>query len=71
MCLATAYTGREGNETVLTDIARIQFDGEHITMETLMGEEKVISGRVLEIDFARSKVILDYSGNSAAGNKPG
>ncbi len=71
MCLATAYAGTKGGEPMLKDIARMKFDGGRIAMETLLGEEKVISGKVLEIDFANSKVILDCYGNSAAGNKPG
>ena len=34
-------------------------NGEHVEMETLFGEEKVVSGKVLEVDFFTSKIILE------------
>ena len=59
MCLATAYLNKGGEEPILRDIAHMRFDGDSVEMETLFGEEKVIPGRVLEIDFSSSKIILD------------
>jgi len=64
MCLATAYLNKEGDEPVLRDIAHMRFDGDSVVMETLFGEEKVISGRVLEVDFSTSKITLDVSTKS-------
>lgn len=59
MCLARAYLNRGDGEPILRDIAHIRLDGNSVEMETLFGEEKVISGRVLEIDFSTSEIILD------------
>ena len=72
MCLATAYLNKGGNEPILRDIAHMRFDGDSVEMETLFGEEKVIPGRVLEVDFSTSKIILDVStieGDSNKGDK--
>jgi len=59
MCLATAYLNKGSEEPLLRDIAHMRFDGDSVEMETLFGEEKVIRGRLLEIDFPTSKVILE------------
>ena len=72
MCLATAYLNKESEEPILRDIAHMRFNGDSVEMETLFGEEKVIIGRVLEVDFSTSKIILDVStivGNSDKGDK--
>jgi len=59
MCLANAYPKEEMNEPILEDIAHMQLDGDRIRMETMFGEEKVILGKVLEVDFESSKVIVE------------
>jgi len=59
MCLATAYLSEGSGEPVLRDIAYMRFDGDSVELETLFGEEKVIPGRVREVDFSTSKIILD------------
>jgi predicted RNA-binding protein len=72
MCLATAYLNKGGDEPILRDIAHIRFDGKSVEMETLFGEEKVIPGRTLEVDFSTSKITLDVptiEGNSSQSDK--
>ena len=59
MCLANAYPKEEMTEPILEDIAHMQLDGDRIRMETMFGEEKVILGKVLEVDFESSKVIVE------------
>lgn len=59
MCLAAAYLNKGGDEPILRDIAHMRFDGDNVEMETLLGEEKVVSGRVLEVDFVTSRIMLD------------
>ena len=59
MCLAKAYLKQCGDEPVLEDIAHMRLRGKHVELETLLGEEKVIPGRVVEIDFSTSKILLD------------
>jgi len=53
---------QEGDEPVLQDIAHMQVHGDWVEIETFFGEEKVIPGRVVEIDFSTSKILLDQHG---------
>ena len=59
MCLAKAYLNKWDDEPVLQDIAHMRLHGGQVELETLLGEEKVISGRVVEVDFAISRILLD------------
>jgi predicted RNA-binding protein len=59
MCLAKAYTNRETIEPILENISHMDLDGKNIRMETMFGEEKVIQGKVLEVDFENSKIIVE------------
>jgi len=61
MCLAKAYLNRSIDTPILQDIARMRLHGDRVELETLFGEEKVISGRVVEIDFSTSKILLNES----------
>jgi len=59
VCLAKAYLNKWGNEPVLQDIASMRLHRERVELETLFGEEKVIPGRVVEVDFTTSRILLD------------
>ena len=59
MCLAKAYLNKWGNEPVLQDIAHMRLRDGRVELETLLGEEKVIPGKVVEVDFATSRILLD------------
>ena len=37
----------------------MRLHGGRVELETLLGEEKVIPGRVVEVDFATSRILLD------------
>jgi len=69
MCLAAAYLNKESKEPILRDIAHMRFNGDNVEMKTLLGEEKVTPGRVLEVDFLTSKVILEVSTIGGNSNK--
>lgn len=69
MCLATAYLNKEGDEPILRDIAYVQFNDNSVKMKTLFGEEKVVIGRVLEVDFSTSRIMLDASVAKIAPSK--
>jgi predicted RNA-binding protein len=62
MCLAKAYLGKSTGRPVLEDIAHMRLRDDHVELETLLGEHTVIPGRVVEIDFSTSKILLDKSG---------
>lgn len=59
MCLAKAYLNKWNSEPVFQDIAHMWLQRSGVHLKTLLGEEKVISGRVVEVDFATSKILLE------------
>ena len=61
MCLAKAYLNKWGDKPLVQDIARMRLHDDRVELETLFGEEKVIPGRVVEIDFSTSKILLSES----------
>jgi len=61
MCLAKAYLNKSADNPILQDIARMRLHDDQVELETLFGEERVISGRVVEIDFSTSKILLNES----------
>jgi predicted RNA-binding protein len=61
MCLAKAYLNKSVDNPILQDIARMRLYDDQVELETLFGEEKIISGRVVEIDFSTSKILLSES----------
>ena len=67
MCLAKAYTNREMIEPIFENISHMDLDGKSIRMETMFGEKKVIQGKVLEVDFENSKIIVEPFNKSALG----
>lgn len=70
MCLAVAYPNAGSSEPVLENITHIKLDDGHIQMETLFGQEKVISAKVVEVDFVTSKVIVELHHTSRVPSKP-
>jgi predicted RNA-binding protein len=61
MCLAKAYLNKSADNPILQDIARMRLHDDQVELETLFGEERVISGRVVEIDFSTSRILLSES----------
>ena len=59
MCLAKAYLNKYDAEPLLQDIASMKLCGKNVELETLLGQEKVIQGRLVEVDFATSRILLD------------
>lgn len=59
MCLTKAYTKDGMVEPVLENISHMDLDSKCIRMETMFGEKKVIQGKVLEVDFENSKIIVE------------
>jgi predicted RNA-binding protein len=58
VCLAKAYLDKQDNEPVLQDISYMRLHDGHVELKTLLGEEKTIPGRVVEVDFIASRVLL-------------
>ena len=57
MCLATVY--KENDDSVIfKNVARIDVDGNKLVLRDIMGDERVVEGRILMVDLANSIVIL-------------
>ncbi|HJB87961.1 MAG: CooT family nickel-binding protein [Blautia sp.] len=57
MCLATVY--KESDDSVIfKNVSRIDVDGEKIILRDIMGDERIIEGRILMVDLANSVVKL-------------
>ena len=59
MCLATAYKRSQPDLPLLQEIAHVHIKGDNVELESLFGDNKVIKGRLAEIDFTASKIIID------------
>ncbi|MFC1963882.1 CooT family nickel-binding protein [Chloroflexota bacterium] len=59
MCLAKAFVNNWSGQPVFQDIARMRINSNKVELETLFGEEKVVPGRVIEIDFTASKILVE------------
>ena len=58
MCLGKVYQAEESDEPHLESIAYLRLEGDQVELETLFGEKRVLQGRLREIDFVRSRIIL-------------
>jgi len=58
MCLAMAFISNLSGQPILRDMAHMQVQGDTIKLETLFGVEKTISGKIIEVDFTTSKILL-------------
>ena len=57
MCLATVQ--KSDDSVICRNVSRIDVDGNKITIRDIMGDERVIEGRILMVDLANSLVKLD------------
>ena len=57
MCLANVY--KESDDSVIfKNVARIDVDGNKLTLRDIMGDERVVEGKILMVDLANSIVKL-------------
>ena len=59
MCLAKVYQDTESDEPILEEIAYVVIDGNRLELESLFGDRQVILGKVREIDFMKSRVVIE------------
>jgi predicted RNA-binding protein len=71
MCLAKAYLNKSADKPIMKDIARMRLHEDRVELETLFGEERVIPGRVVEIDFSASEILLNESAKAKPGTARG
>jgi predicted RNA-binding protein len=61
MCLAKAYLSRSNKTPILQDVAHMKLFPDEVELETLFGEKRTVLGRVIEVDFTTSMILLNGS----------
>jgi predicted RNA-binding protein len=59
MCEAKVYLDNDGEEQqIMEDVVLVQPEGEAYLLVSLLGEQKLVQGRIEKIDFLRHTVHL-------------
>lgn len=58
MCLAKVYKDAESNEPIVENVANMKLYDDRAEIETLFGQKEVVRGKVVELDFVKSRVIM-------------
>jgi len=61
MCLAKAYLSKSNKTPILHDIAHMKLFPGGVELETLFGEKRTVSGKVVEVNFTTSMILLNGS----------
>ncbi len=62
MCEAKVYVVKDGNEEqIMQDVVLVQPEGEHCLLVNLLGEQKLVQGRIQKIDFLRHTLYLSQA----------
>jgi predicted RNA-binding protein len=59
MCEATVYLGGEGQEMLMRDVVLVEPEGDGFLLINLMGERKLVRGRIKKIDFLKHSIVLE------------
>jgi predicted RNA-binding protein len=67
MCEATVYLTEDGQEKkIMRDVMLVQPEGDAYLLVNLLGEQKLVQGKVKKIDFLKHTVHLEESKESAS-----
>lgn len=69
MCLSTAYWSNDTETPILKEIAHIQLKEDRIILYSLMGDQKIIKGRIRDIDFLNARLIVDRDDSTSITSK--
>lgn len=58
MCLATVVKKSDGT-AIFRNVSRIDVDGDKLIIRDIMGDEKVVTGKLLMVDLGNSLVEVD------------
>ena len=67
MCETTVYLSQDGEEQkVMEDVVLVQPEGDAYLLVNLFGEQKLVQGRIVEMDFLKHTVHLSRPQESSA-----
>jgi len=59
MCLSTVYIQTKGQrQKVMQDVAKIEFNNEGYLLIGLLGDQKIVKGRIQKIDFVNDHSVI-------------
>ncbi|MBL7062388.1 MAG: CooT family nickel-binding protein [Dehalococcoidia bacterium] len=62
MCIATVYVDDAGQlEKVMQDVVSVEFEDHGMLLTTILGEEKLLKGKIKNIDFLKHSVTVESS----------
>jgi predicted RNA-binding protein len=62
MCEATVFLrDASGEHKIMQDVVLVQPEGEVCRLSSLLGEQKLVQGRVVKIDFLKHIVFLNQT----------
>lgn len=60
MCEASVYLVKDAEEKkIMQDVIFVQPEGDTVFMSTLLGEQKIVPGRISRIDFLKHTVFVE------------
>ena len=60
MCEASVYLMKNGEEKkIMQDVTFVQPEGDTVFMSTLLGEQKIVPGRIARVDFLKHTVFVE------------
>lgn len=59
MCLSTVYIQTKGQrQKVMQDVAKMEFNNEGYLLIGLLGDQKIVKGRIQKIDFVDDHSVI-------------
>ncbi len=59
MCLSTVYIQTKGQrQKVMQDVAKMEFNNEGYLLIGLLGDQKMVDGRIKKIDFVNDHSVI-------------
>ena len=60
MCEASVYLVKDGEERkIMQDVTLVRPEGDTVFMATLLGEQKIVPGRIAHIDLLKHTVFVE------------
>jgi len=60
MCLSTAYTTKNGIDTLICDrVTNVWVEGSKVTLTTLLGVDTVVDGALKSIDLNKNVITIE------------
>ena len=60
MCEANAYLVKDGKEELILEaVDKVENEGDHLRIENIFGEQKVVPGRIRSMSLVDHKILIE------------